>query len=291
MANALKGLKECELSEILFPVEVRNTPMWSNNENSKVVIGKVNGKRKLLNCCSPVYKLIANELIFPVVEQLLREANISFETSYYEVGNVRFYAKIVITDAKYGFKIKGTNDVIQPMLTVQHSYNGKTKFKILFGYFRLICSNGLTIPLAEMEQYNLVIEGKHTENIATAMSMLNDMIIKFSTDADMISTAIGSKFNVLANNVPANVTDRITNVLKAVGITAIESSKFNTVEYVQGLAQYEANLPQFEYDGVINDWLIYNAINQLIMDDDLNIMFPEIRREKDSKVMEYMLRG
>jgi len=39
----------------------------------------------------------------------------------------------------------------------------------------------------------------------------------------------------------------------------------------------------------VNDWLIYNGINQYINDDSRNIASPEKRRETDSKVLEYML--
>jgi hypothetical protein len=44
------------------------------------------------------------------------------------------------------------------------------------------------------------------------------------------------------------------------------------------------------YNGKINDWLIYNGVNQYIFDDRRNIVAPEKRIETDSKVFEYCSR-
>jgi hypothetical protein len=43
------------------------------------------------------------------------------------------------------------------------------------------------------------------------------------------------------------------------------------------------------YYGVLNDWLIYNAINRYLNDDTRFISTPDTRMEKDSKIFEYML--
>jgi hypothetical protein len=51
----------------------------------------------------------------------------------------------------------------------------------------------------------------------------------------------------------------------------------------------EADDKRWGYDGEVNDWLVYNGINQYVNDNDLNIAAPEKRRETDSKVLEYML--
>jgi hypothetical protein len=43
------------------------------------------------------------------------------------------------------------------------------------------------------------------------------------------------------------------------------------------------------YKGVVNDFLIYNGINQYLNDDNRNIQVPEKRMETDSLVLEHML--
>jgi len=281
-----KGLKDTDLAGILFPVEVRNTPIPSNKEYSKQVIGQINGGDFLLNCCSDVYELADNRLIFPNIEQLLHEFGIEFEASYFQIDNVRFYAHLAITDKRYAYVISGTNDVIQPMLRVQHSYNGKTKFRIHFGYFRLICSNGLTIPLAEMSDFNLSIGGKHTVSIQSSLEDLKNMIAFFAENAIEITGAISAKFEQLANQFPVVVSDRIESVLKAAGITPITNNKFNTYDYILDVIKGEMNTFGLT---ATSDWLIYNAINHYINNNDLNVKTPEVREELDTKVIEFLL--
>ena len=69
----------------------------------------------------------------------------------------------------------------------------------------------------------------------------------------------------------------------------VDNSKFNTMNDITNRITAEANKTGLGYNGRVNDWLIYNGINQYINDDNLNIASPEKRREKDSKVLEYML--
>jgi hypothetical protein len=176
-----------------------------------------------------------------------------------------------------------------PKLIVQHSYNGLTKYKIMMGYFRLVCTNGLTIPVKEMKEFNLFIGGKHTINIKKSLKELTQMLTYFTNNAEVIIDKITGRYNALALSVVKNPTKRIEEVLKACGIIAVESTKFNTVNSIMLKVNEEAYKPSFGYNGQVNDWLIFNGINQYIFDDNRNIAVPEKRMETDSKVLEYML--
>lgn len=85
------------------------------------------------------------------------------------------------------------------------------------------------------------------------------------------------------------VEDRIKEVLGAVGITAIDNKKFNTVTNIIDKIRVESDNPTLGYAGKISDWLIYNGINQYINDDELNIASPEKRKDKDIAVLEYLI--
>jgi hypothetical protein len=78
-------------------------------------------------------------------------------------------------------------------------------------------------------------------------------------------------------------------VLKASSIISVENSKFNTVNDIVNRISKEANDPTLGYNGKVNDWLIYNGVNQYINDNTLNIASPEKRRNTDSKALEFML--
>ena len=51
----------------------------------------------------------------------------------------------------------------------------------------------------------------------------------------------------------------------------------------------EASNPVLGYNGKINNFLVYNGINQYINDNSRNVAAPEKRAEVDSKVFEFML--
>ena len=230
-----------------------------------------------------------NTQIFPNVENVLKTNKIDFRANYSHINNVRFYADYVITDSRFEYKMKGTNDVIQPMLNVRHSYNGLTKYAITFGYFRLVCTNGLVIAVQEMKEFNLQIVGKHTDSIKKSFKELDGMLKYFSTNATKVTNAITAKYERLGGSWVADPAKRLEEVLNASGIIAVDNSKFNTVNDLLGRINHEVNMSGLGYNGMVNNFLIYNAINQYVNDNNRNIAVPEKRAEIDSKVFEYML--
>lgn len=292
MAKKIKeGAKIVTLNDLLFPVELIDNPNRTNSEYSKIVVGTLNdgGDPQIcLNYCSPRYELVPNADIFPKIEETLNNAGIEYISNYSHIDHARFYVNYRITDKRYGYKMKGSNgDTIEPVLRVQHSYNGLTKYKIHFGYFRLICSNGLTIPVQEMKEFNLSIIGKHTTSIIQSIDKLKAMLEYFQLNALQVTLAITAKYEELGGRMVNNVEDRIKEVLAATGIAAIENKNFNTLNYIVERIDSEKYL----YNGNVNDFLIYNGINHYINNESLNIAAPEKRMENDSLVLEFMLKN
>ena len=279
----------CGLVDLLFPVELIDNPNWTNSEYAKIVVAMIDGKVKHLNYCSERYELVANGNIFPQVEEIFNSLGIAFTVEYSHANHVRFYAKYTIEDERFSYTIAGTDDVIKFVFTFQHSYNGKTKYKGVAGFFRLICSNGLTIPVAEMSQYNLSISGKHTSSILHSLQQFKDILQFAAENLTEVKTAIAVRYEKLANTVSINPRKRIEDVLKATGIAAIENSKFNTVNYVMNRITAEMDELKGSYSDV-NEWLIYNGINHYLNNDSLNVKAPETRKESDIAVLEYMLK-
>ena len=282
------GAKEISLTDLCFPVDIIDNPKVTNQEYSKVVTGIVNDVEMDLNYCSPKYTLIKNEDVFPHIEETLQSNHLSYNVTYKHINHVRFYAEYILTDKSLSYKISGTNDEIMPMIRVNHSYNGLTKYGIQFGYFRMICSNGLTVPVAEMVDYCLSIGGKHTESVISSFKQLSLTLQKFVEEKENIVAKITGKYDLLAQKQVASVEDRIEKVLKEVGITAVENSTKNTIQEIAASIQAELNNDRLGFTSA-NDWLIYNGINQYLFNDNNNIAAPEKRVETDSKVLEYML--
>jgi hypothetical protein len=284
METLNETLKTVTLNEILFPVYLNDNPRNTNREYSKVVTGIIDGEEKDLNYCSPRYELIPNNDIFPDIRKILFNHGIEFTETYQHLNHGRFYAQYIIEDKRFAYRIGGSNDIVKPQLRVQHSYNGLTKYMISFGYYRVVCSNGLVIPVEEMKRYNLSITGKHTKVIKKSLERLNDTITYFAENAGEITKKITAKYNILANTWVEKWEDRVIEVLTGTKISIIQNKNFNVFDFVKSKIDKEIHL----YNGKINDWLIYNAINQYIYSE-RNIKAPEIRAEMDSKVFELML--
>lgn len=281
----------CELNDIIFPVELRDNPRNTNSEYSKVVTGIIDGEEKDLNYCSPIYELVPNTSIFPVVEDILRKEKIAFTSQYSHTNNARFYGKYLIEDPRFAYTMEGTNDKIHFMWDFQHSYNGLTKYKGMAGFYRLVCTNGLVIPVQEMKEFNLVIEGKHTQAILHSLQEFQGIIQNMIASVDTIKTSITDKYEMLGGRMVVKVEDRIKEVLNVAGITAVDNSKYNTVNDILARINNEAKgvKQDIGYNGRVTDWLVYNGVNQYIFDGERNNNSPEKRRELDSKVLEHML--
>jgi hypothetical protein len=276
--------------DICFPVEVIKNPEWTNSEYSRIVVGQINGKQKMLNYCSPVYKLIPNMEVFPVIEELFNKAKIPFKASYSHINHVHFYANYIIEKPEFAHHFLGTNDIIKFKWHQQMSYNGKTKLMGWGGFYRQVCTNGLMIPCAELKQFNLRVGGKHTESVKVHIATINAMLTSLSENYATVSKTIIDKYELLGGRMVTDADERIKEVLEASNIIAVENSKFNTVDNILGRITAELEKPELAgYNGVINDWLIYNGINQYINDNERNSTLPEKRAEIDSKVLEYML--
>lgn len=289
MTKTKNNAKSINADGFYFPVEIVDEELNSNSEYSKRVVGIIDGEKTLLNQCSDRYELIPNSEIFPNIEEVLDNSGLKYSVEYSHINHVRFYADYVIHDKDLSYSMNGTTDKIKPKLTVQHSYNGMTDYAINFGYFRMICTNGLTIPVEEMSEYNLSIKGKHTTQVIKSFEKLNEMLHTFIENRTVIGLAITSKFESLNKEAVLNVEDRIKEVLEASKITAVENKKFDTIADITERINAEAIDTNLGYKGTVTDWLIYNGINQYLNDNKRYATAPETRRKQDSRVLEFML--
>lgn len=289
MSETKVGQTICTLDEMCFPVELRDNPRETNREYSKVVTGVIDDVETDLNYCSPVYQLVPNADIFPKVVEILEAKGIKYSAQFSHTQNARFYGNFVIEDPRFAYIMEGSNDMIKFMWNFQHSYNGLTKYRGVAGFYRLICTNGLVVPVEEMVDYNLVVQGKHTSSILHSLQEFSSIMENVTENLGQVKTSIVAKYEMLGGRWVADPKERVLEVLKASKITPVENAKFNTVNDIMARISAESNDSGLGYGGKVNDWLIYNGINQYVNDDSRNIAAPEKRRETDSKVLEYML--
>jgi hypothetical protein len=185
----------------------------------------------------------------------------------------------------FQFKIGSGEDYIFPQMNVIHSYNGLRKYTIQFGWFRMICSNGLVVPLSETKEFNLAITGRHTEKIQKSLESLNEKIQFFVNNAPLII----KPFQMLSDRWVTKWEDRIVEVLAANAMPVIENQNFNTLNHIKNIIESEKAQVYDPKENRVSDWLIYNGINQYINKNDRNGASPDINMAKDTKVLTWLV--
>lgn len=241
-------------------------------------------KKLRVNVCSSQYKLIPNSSIFPQIEQILLQSGIEYSVTYSMLNYSRFYVEYVIEDKRFAYNV-GNGDFVKPVVKVSHSYNGATNYKIIVGWFRLVCSNGLVIAIEDMKDYNLCIVGKHTEKIESSLHRFEQLLNIF-TVGNPVLNVLFAKIELLNSVQIFDLNKAIETTLEKCGITSVDNKVLNTLNYITnriGDEQKKLNVQN------TTNWLLYNAINHYINNDSLNKTAPELRTDKDQKVFEYLL--
>ena len=262
------------LNDLLFNVEkVENTDFATLSSCSHSIFAYPNEVKTLIQTCSDRYELVPNTQIFPVIRQTLLQSGRSFSEKYDMLDHSMFMAKFVLTDVEIA--IKSANDKIQPQIIIYHSYNGVRKYTIKFGFFRLVCSNGLTVPVKELEFLNLQIGGKHTISIRQSLEVLMSRLDYVVNNLEHLTTG----FNLLANEQVTDWSARVLEVMAQAGIKKGSEEILTTIR----------NESNALYSGSVNNWLIYNGINQYIYNDNANKKIDETREQLDRKVMSILM--
>lgn len=269
------------LQDLLFDVEKRPATIPSNSNCAFDIIATIDGQEQRLATCADRYELVHNASIFPRIEADLEARGYTYTKSYHMIDNARFYAKYILEDSSLAIG-KG-KDKIKPMISVAHSYNGLTKYNITFGYFRLICTNGLVIPAEGQEDKNLRISGKHTKEILNSFEILWDKLDYFFSIQDTFK----KRFEVLTDRIVVNYADRVEEVLNATKVKPSKAQKLDILTTIENEAKV--------LDTDVNDWLIYNGINAYIFkgtdsNGNRSKAAPEVKSATDSKVLAYMMK-
>lgn len=268
-------------NDLMFPVRMEEwTETECNPDQQFSVFVNPRGFDIKVCTCSDVYELVQNQDVFGVARQILLDSGIVFSESYEIINDARFYGTFIIEG--HDFELQD-GDVIKPIFKLNHSYNGQTKYSMSFGYFRMICSNGLVIPLDEKSEYNLNLKGKHTKKINKSLESLFEKITYFVENTDVYA----ENFKMLANRIVFDVSGRIEEILKATGIASIDNKVFNTLNWILNVIEFEADQLSL---GIVTDWLIYNGINRYLYSENRNGEVPETKQNLDASVLNYIIK-
>lgn len=251
-----------------YKIEVKDIlPLWGavpyyNN----IIYVEKDTKKILVGVCSDIYGFVPTRDIFPKLEDLL-DKNYEFNVIYKQQDYNKFYVDYIIND--YDISFGRNNEIIKPMIKIIHSYNGQLKYTVLFGFYREICTNGLFGFIKKSE-----IDFKHTINNIDVI--INDSIngIKYFIEKEI--EQIRNKYEKLDQK-ECFYPEKVEKIL----------GKLNFFPK-KAIPQLEEILINENKKGVITNWVIYNAFNQILNNYNTKLYEEEILKV-DNKIFEYLI--
>lgn len=245
----------------------------------------IDENKNILNFCSGRYSLVSNASVFKPIEEYLKECNLDFIRHVKVINNSKFYVDYIIKQRKDVGDVKG----IFPKISIWNSYDGGSTMRHEMGFYRLVCSNGLTRPEGEISKKSFKHAAPKENNVfETQEKILN--IIREATEfingcADDIS-----KFEEMSK---IKVTKaKIDSVAKALNISKkiVECAKERfDLELESGLEYMNEHGEIVKHTGCNrNLFTLYNALNYGIYNTNLKEL-PEKKIEKDKKILNHLL--
>ena len=202
---------------------------------------------KILSFRSEDYALIRNAEIIDTFSKHFEAEGIKFNVSATNYRDVRF--RITFDLAQHHKRVLANDDVVMSFY-INNSYNGSWKYQFGVWVKRLICSNGLTIMLADSKMNMLHTPGAD-EGIAVEKSikLIEDFIPRFDDAMD--------PFYELADQTLENLPEvnaRIDEVIEETGfpVGMAENARARAFEEVTNLKLEPS------------DWIVYNALNYVL---------------------------
>lgn len=231
---------------------------------------------KICNFCSKSYNLVTNEeLIIPMMEAILSEfpgADVVAQSQR----DSRFYVDIIFDDVSrtIGSKKQKIVDTIHPKFQITNSYDGKVKYSRDFGFWRVVCENGMSVPMGE----TISEGGLHTDKLD---ELINAELLIDTTKSylENVREHTESYRRLMKNRV--DVEERIASVLdntpfprRQAGAVANRISNEVKLLHVQP-----------------NDWLVYNGFNGELNHNNEFKMTISKRHEVDKEIFDFLLKS
>lgn len=270
-----------KLDAILFPVSkidgMEIMPHLAFNKPfSHFVIADLKEGKRVLNSCSPTYHLQPNsEIMVPILEGL-REQYDKVEVNVKNYTNSKFFVDFVIKDNALKADKKG-KDLIFPRIRVNNSYDGSLKYSHSMGFYRLVCSNGLSVPVAGTER---VKKFMHTPGMGDEFSGIGSALEDFG-EFTKSSKKIFEGFQPMIAE-KYSTAKEAAEELDAV----VKEADFPKSLVANAHARL---LKESELGFGLTDFLIYNSLNHALYHSEETQMKDHKRDKVDFEVLDYFL--
>jgi len=265
------------MTDIFFPVvkvpieEVSPGFEHPSGLSHAIVVTKPDGIKRVVQYCSDLYYLVPNAVIVPAFEQEI--------SRFFKVDKkirvqrwARFFIDFILRDKTL---IINPKDAIFPRITVINSYDGSIRYHFQMGFFRQICSNGLTVSVGDTKE----IVSMHTPKLGKETSF--EAVLGMTSEFLAESSEISETYRELQDQPVSDWMMRIEEV--------VEETMFPISLQEDVVERMEKELIQMP--GIKpNDWLVYNAFNyQLNHNEELKAKESK-KDEMDQEVLGYLLK-
>jgi len=266
-----KDVRKIKMSEILpklsFPPGFDHAIIDENNN--------------LLNFCSSRYNLVKNSVVFKPIEDYLKKINVEYIRKIKVINKSKFYVDYIIKQRKETESVKG----ILPKISVWNSYDGGSIMRYEFGFYRLVCSNGLSVPTKDFN----IKHFKHSKVDSIVKADIINSLLEIKNFIDE-SCDIVKNFEELSK---IKVTKRkISSIGEKIGFSKkiIQSAEERyDLEANSGLEYINEYGEVVKHNGSDkNLFLAYNALNFGIYNTNLKELL-EKKLDKDKKLMKFIL--
>lgn len=245
MMHTITNTNETDSTESKFhDYIVEQTPMFADGRQTRFLGNVRKDTGECLGVCTDCYDLVQNKDLIDLSESMFTARGLTGWERKEVVSHGGAKARFIYKFPKVGFSV-GKNDNLIFALKVQNSFDGSLRASFNIGLFRLICSNGLTVPHKAIN-----LSHKHTGVLnAEAMSRgLDAAIAQFHKTAPMFEAMARIK-------VEQSVGKAVIDSLVKRGVGGL------TDRQAEGIRALWEN-PTYHEDRERNLWSLHNAVTQ-----------------------------
>ena len=245
----------------------------------------VDENNNILNFCSGRYSLVNNSTILEPIEAYLKANNVEFTRKAKVINGSKFYVDYIINIRKDSTNVKG----IFPKISIWNSYDGGSTMRHEMGFYRLICSNGLTRPEGEIKRKTFKHAVSEKTNKTDTQEKILNILKEIKTFVDSCSLDIQKFEEMTKVKVTKAKIDSVANHLKLskkIVECAKERYDLETKEGVEYMNEHGEVVKSSSCDK--NLFTLYNALNYGIYNTNLKEL-PEKKIEKDKELLNYLL--
>lgn len=266
-SNRFEARKAVTFPVALMPTSEIAPQMASLSHLQNAVVGTLEGEQRIFALRGSTYGLTPFKTVLDEFEGAIE--NFDYVVRYRHSQDFgELFADYTFVAGKTYLDKK---DAIRPQVTLIHSYAGRAQREVSFGMYRVVCDNGLSLPIGNRN----VFKKKHTLNAAKKTNLM-ELVTEFIDNAANIATG----YNKLIFTLVEDLEVRINGIASLTGFPKVG------IPFAINRAQKE-----FEKGFGKTDWVVYNALNYVLTHNYIELKTGDVERLRlDRLILDTMLK-